>query len=187
MKVSRTSSHKKHTVVAGAVLLVVVAVLVWRFMPRGVQDAPAVVDQPSSQFGGDTGKQEEHAGKKETNPTDRPQTLSPAREGAKISVTPIITGFNRSEDRAQLMVDGGVNEIVEKGGICRFTVNWPGGGVSQQTEGVNAPSSTSCKTAHFPMDQLPPGVNVTIQVSYESLRYAGTSTNGPSITKEQIQ
>lgn len=185
---SRTPRHKRIVVISGIIVLIIAIIVVWWLALDGRNQAPASeVDKSSAELSGAANQAQKESQKEEKTPTDRPQPPAPAKEGAKASVTPIITGFNRSADGAQLMVDGGVNEIVEKGGTCRFVVSWPGGGVSQQTEGINAPSSTSCKTARFAMDQLPTGVNMTIQLTYSSAAYQGTSTNGPSITKEQIR
>lgn len=187
MKVPHTSSRKKSAIIAVAVLLVVVAFLAWWFILNSHQNIPAVVDHPSGSSGDSIKQLEKDARKKETTPTDRPQAPMSAKEGVKASVAPIVTGFNRSADGTELLVDGGVNEIVENGGVCRFVISWQGGDIFRQTEGASAPSSTNCKTARFPMDQLPSGVNMTIQVSYDSTAYRGTSTNGPSIMKENIQ
>lgn len=185
---SRTPRHKRIVVISGIIVLIIAIIVVWWLALDGRNQAPvSEVDKSSAELSGAAKQAEKESQKEEKTPTDRPQAPAPAKEGAKASITPIITGFNRSADGAQLMVDGGVNEIVEKGGTCRFVVSWPGGGVSQQTEGINAPSSTSCKTARFAMDQLPTGANMTIQLTYSSAAYQGTSTNGPSITKEQIR
>lgn len=189
MKLSHSASHKKSTttiIILVAVGLLVAAALVWWFALRGDQSAPAVPDQSSS-TPGDRSEQQEIAQKKESIPTDRPQTPEQSQSGTKARVSPIITGFSRSTDGTQLLVDGGVNEVVERGGVCRFVVSWSGGELSQQTEGENAPSSTNCQTARFAMEQLPAGVNLTLQLRYTSTKYQGDSTNGPSTMKEHIK
>lgn len=189
MKLSHDASHKKSTtvIILVGVGLLVAAAFIWWFAGKGDQSTPVATDQSSSGVSGDKPGQSEAVRKKENTLVDRPQTPEQPQGGAKANVTPIITGFSRSADGTQLLVDGGVNEVVERGGSCQFVVRWPGGELSQQTEGENAPSSTNCQTARFAMDQLPAGVNLTLQLRYSSAKYQGDSINGPSIMKEHIR
>ena len=184
---SQPSRRKRIIMISSIILLMTATIIIWWLAFGGRNQIPAPEgSMVSSESSNTDEKDKKETQKEEKTPTDRPQTPAPEKEGAKAKVTPIVTGFNRSADGMQLLVDGGVNEIVEQGGICQFVISWSGGEASQQTEAINAPSSTSCKTARFSMDQLPANTNLTIQVSYSSAKYTGTSTNGPSVTKEQL-
>lgn len=118
--------------------------------------------------------------------SDRPQKPMPASDGGKATVHPIVTGFSKSNDGNYLLIDGGVNGIIEVGGVCRFIVSWQGGEVSQQTDGSNSPGSTDCRTAQFSLKDIPSGTNLTMSLEYKSQRYQGVSNNNPSVEKGRI-
>lgn len=173
-----------------ATALVVVGTAWWltskdETKPTAMSTSQASVDAaPKDEIKKEVGGKEVNKGGSQS---DRPQTPAPANSGSKATVYPIVTGFGKSEDGSYLLVDGGVNGIVEVGGVCRFIVLWQGGEVSQQTEGGNSPSSINCKTAQFSLKELPSNTNLTMKLEYTSQRYQGASNNNPSVEKGQIQ
>lgn len=184
---------KKRAIIIGIIILALAGAAVggWFIFKPRPQGASSDTQQAASQ----KDSQEVNTGSSKANSepqkleggVDRPQVPAPLSGASKATVIPIIAGFNRSGDGQFLVVDGGVNQVIENGGTCRFVVRWSGGEMVRQTQGFASPSSTSCATAQFTMGELPAGTNLTIQLHYQSHRYEGTSTNGPSLMKEQIQ
>lgn len=196
MRVNKTLvKSKKAVTLAIAGLLVVVLALYAMFVYPGwlvnkseikqeglpaaatssAKDGEKKVDNTSEKPSGDDGLS-----------SDRPAQNTPQQSGKK-AVSPIISSYGLSGDKANLEVSGGVNSVVENGGTCTYVVYWSGGSVTRTSTASAGPSSTDCHVVSFSLFGLPGNTEMSVKVAYSSNTSSGESTNGPSFKKEDLR
>lgn len=180
IKTKKTFSRKKTFlfVMVGLVLVIGAAIYVQyalKATPRTFDTTKQGVnlERSVSEKAAESALKQNPEQKLENNQSDTPQLPTQPSQSGKIKVNVVLTN---AENRKDVINAGGmITDIVESTGVCTYTFSSQGTTVTKTSSTLVNPTSTTCKSISFSAEELSNKGSWTVQLSYASDAYEGTS------------
>jgi len=187
-KTKRSINHKKLSLIAGAILLLIAIPLTYVYAFNGSLfgwKKPTIentnVDNDSINYGPATPEQQQAGDSvKSGSTTDTPPKPTPIPGSSKKSVEVSITSLNSNSPNGPLQIRAQIG-AVDDTGVCTLTLTSPGRSMVTKTASTQSLASIStCNGFDVPLSELSAGI-WKAQIQYSSNALSGTASQDVDI------